>query len=141
MAWLDLLPKTKAAMSPDKWPRVEYALSHQTEVILHGNDGFLLSDWDEYLAENHEMFVPYTYTDESDNEFNVVACQVFFDGNQIKQYLHLTTKAGEQAGMIIFEGSKDDGKESEEAQQEIQPKQKTAAADAVCDGPSDGGGV
>lgn len=140
MAWLDLLPKTKAAMTPDKCCRVESVLSHFTEVIV-GEDGFRLSDWDDYLAENHEMFVPYTYTDESDNEFNVVACQVFFDGHQVKQYLHLARKSGEQAGMIIFEGCKDDGEESEETQQEIQPKQKTGAADAVCDGPSDGGGV
>lgn len=140
MAWLDLLPKTKAAMTPDKRCRVEGVLSHSTEVTV-GPDGFLLADWDDYLAENHEMFVPYSYTDESDNEFNVVACQVFFDGNHVKQYLHLTTKAGEQAGMIIFEGSKDDGEGTEEAQQEIQPKQKAGAADAVCDGPGNGGGL
>lgn len=119
--WLDELPKLKAVLSPDKVIRVESIFNHHTEVCLEGGKAFSFADWDTYLAENHEMFAPYTYTDANDNDFNVVACQVFFDGDTVKQYLHLTTKAGEQAGMIIFEGSKDNDEGSEETQQEVQP--------------------
>lgn len=113
LRWLDSLPLLKAALPPESHLRMEQVFEYATDVDIDAPE-FKLTDWDAYLAENHEMFAPLQYVDESGQVFRVQDLTVLFSGNHIQQTLHLRTLLGEPAGIVILEGDKEDGETTEE---------------------------